>query len=193
MEIATAQEGKRLKINLSQKGILIGLTIFLFFEAGLLFLIIRHYQPSPAKVQTRPAFLRLEPATGTFKVGQEFAVKVMVDTGDFETDATDVRLNFDPTAVVVTQIVPGQIYDDYPAKRVDNATGLAVINGITSLTRTYKGKDTFATLMMKGLKKGKAVLLLEFSPGATNDCNVVATKIAKDVLEQAEGASFEIE
>jgi len=190
---ADAKKQAGLKINLSKKGILIGLMVFLSFEAFLLLFVAKVNKPQPPKVEQKSVGLYLEPAEGSFAVNQEFEVKVILDTGDFATDATDVRLDFDPAVLEVSKVTPGQIYDDYPAKRIDSANGVVVINGITSLTKTFKGRDTFATLTVKGLKKGKAVLLLEFSPGATNDSNVVATKIAKDVLSEVEGAGFEFQ
>lgn len=169
-----------------------GLIIIIFLLALALFWrgkILKSSQPQVKRMAT----LVLEPKEGSFKAGAEFKVKIIVDTGDYETDATDVRLSYNPQIVSVTKIAEGKIYDNYPAKRIDTVTGVVVINGITGPSNTFKGKDVFATLNLKGLKKGKLILTLEFNPEATNDCNVVATKIAKDVLREVEGGVYEIQ
>ena len=159
-------------------------------------LILNRVGPiTPKKeVETEPksAKIYFEPSLKSYKKGEEFEVKIMVDTGDYETDATDVRFSFNPQVLAVQKIVPGTLYDDYPAKRTDSENGVIIINGITSLTKTFKGEGIFATVVFKGTKPGKANLIFEFTPDSTTDSNVVATKIAKDVLSEVEGASLEI-
>jgi hypothetical protein len=178
--------------KVSPRAILLGLGVVFVVSLIILVLMSRRTNNTP-KLEAKKASLRLEPGSGSFKVGEEFVVKIILDTGDFETDATDVRISYDPTMVTITKVTEGQIYDDYPAKRIDSGNGMVIVNAITSLTKTFKGKETFAALNLKGIKKGKAVLLIAFNPGATNDSNVVGTKISKDILEEAEGATFEIE
>lgn len=171
--------------------ILIILSLFLILESAVMIFIIRknEFSQTPKK---KMAFLSLEPKNGSFKVGEEFEIKIILDTEEWETDATDVRLSYEPQILKVVKIIPGKIYDDYPTKKADEERKVIVINGITSLSRTFKGKDIFATLVLKGLKPGRANLIFEFALGSTTDSNVVASGIAKDILEEVEGASFEI-
>jgi len=146
----------------------------------------------PTKEIPRTAILSLEPKEGSFKVGEEFKIKIILDTKEYPADAVDVRLKFNPQVLRVVKIEPGKIFDDYPAKRADTEAGVIIINGITGLTKTFQGKDTFAEITFKGNKAGKAEFLFEYEPSSTVDSNVVAAKIAKDVLGEVEGASIEI-
>lgn len=159
-------------------------------------LVIAGKQAPEEKVMAEPekkkAILHLEAENRTLKVGETVEVKVILDTGDYETDATDVWLNYDPKAVMVTKVTEGKIYDSYPAKRIDANKGVVVVNGITSLTKTFKGRDVFAVFTVKALKKGKTGLIIEFTSGSNTDSNVVATKISKDILGEAEGIELEI-
>lgn len=142
--------------------------------------------------EVRSASLRFEPKEGLYKKGEKFEVEIILNTGDYETDATDVRFEFNSKVLAAEKILPGIVYDDYPAQKVNTENGLIVINGITSLTKTFKGEGVFATVVFKGISPGKSPLMFEFSPSSTTDCNVVATKIAKDVLGGVEGAAIEI-
>jgi hypothetical protein len=171
--------------------ILISLSLLLVLESVVLIFLAKKVGKSKPN-EPKMAVLSLEPAQGSFKVGEEFEVKIILDTGDWETDATDVRLRFPSQILSVGKITEGKIYDDYPAKRIDLENGVIIINGITSLTKTFGGKDVFAIITFKGIKPGPANLIFEFAPSSTTDSNVVATGIAKDVLGEVEGASIEI-
>lgn len=179
------------KLTISKNLILVALSLFLTLESAILIFLVKKTKSTHVP-KPKMAVLKAEPSQGKYKVGEEFEVKIVLDTGDYETDATDVRLTFNPQVLMVTKITPGTIYDDYPAKKVDEEREVIVIYGITSLTKTFKGKDTFATITFKGMRSGQANLIFEFTPSSTTDSNVVATGIAKDVLEEVEGASIEI-
>lgn len=168
-----------------------GLFLVLILESTLLVFMAKKISPSQNK-SSKMAVLSLDPSSGSFKVGQEFEVKIILDTGDYETDAADIRLSFEPKILAVTKISQGKIYDDYPAKRVDLERGVVIINGVASIASSFKGREVFATISFKGLKPGKTDLIFEFAPLSTTDSNVVATRIAKDVLGEIEGASLEI-
>lgn len=173
------------------KLVLMSLSLILVLESILLVVMVKKINKPPVNLP-KMAVLSLEPGEGSFQIGQEFEAKIILDTGSFETDATDVRLKFDPQILTVNKIQEGKIYDNYPAKRTDQQDGVIIINGITSLNKTFKGKGIFASIYFKGLKPGKTSLILEYAPNSTIDSNVVASKIAKDVLGEVGGASLEI-
>jgi len=171
----------------------LALAVLFLMAIGLIFNRINTFKPEKKiESQSQGAKIYFEPSLKSYKKGEEFEVKIILDTGNFETDAADVRFGFNPQVLAVQKIIPGTIYDDYPAKRTDLEKEIIIINGITSLSKTFKGKGVFTTVVFKGLKPGKANLIFEFTPDSTTDSNVVATKIAKDVLEEVEGASIEI-
>ena len=173
------------------KLILVSLSFVLVLESILLVIMVKKID-KPPKDLPEMAALSFEPEQGSFQISQEFEVKIILNTGSFETDATDVRLKFDPQILAVNKIQEGKIYDSYPAKRIDQQDGTIIINGITSLNKTFKGKGIFASIYFKGLKSGKTSLILEYAPDSTIDSNVVASKIARDVLGGVGGASIEI-
>lgn len=173
------------------KLILVSLSLILVLESIFLVIMVKRIDKLPKNLPEM-AILSLEPREGSFQISKEFEVKIILDTGGFETDATDVRLKFDPQILAVNKIQEGKVYDNYPAKRIDQQDGTIIINGITSLNKTFKGKGIFASIYFKGLKPGKASLIFEYAPDSTIDSNVVASKIAKDVLGEVGGASLEI-
>jgi hypothetical protein len=182
------------RINFSKGAVLVGLFSFLLLEMGILVFLSRGNQrlPKQEELIAGKAILELRPKEGRFKVGEEFSIEVVLDTGNYETDATDFRLSFDPKILSVVRIAEGKIYDSYLAKRIDQVNGEVVINAIAPEAKTFQGRGIFATLFLKGLKPGGSNLNISFLPGSTTDSNVVAAKISKDVLAKVENADLVI-
>ena len=180
--------------RISKRAILVGLLFFLVVEVGILSLLSNRAKKLPNKdaLVEGKAVLMLQPKEGKFKIGEEFKTEVVLDTGNYKTDATDFRLSFDPKILSVIKIEEGGIYDSYLTKRIDQTRGELIINAIASESKTFKGQEIFATIYWKGLKKGQAELKINFVPGETIDTNVVATEVSKDILGRVENASFKI-
>lgn len=180
--------------GISKRTILVGLLFFLVLEAGLLsFLSKRANKLSDKSTSTEGrAILKLQPKEGKFKVGEEFKTEVILDTGNYKTDATDFRLSFDPKVLVAVRIEEGKTYDSYLAKRIDQIRGELIVNAIAPESKTFEGQGVFATVYWRGVKEGQTELKINFIPGVTTDTNVVATEVAKDILGEVENASFKI-
>jgi len=179
------------KFPINKNWLLAALSLVLILESMVLASWLKDRKMS-VDTQPRGAVLQLEPNQGNFEVGKEFTVKVLLDTGEYETDATDVRLSYDPLVLEGVKIEPGTIYDAYPTKRFSQDDGAVIIYGITSVSTTFKGVGEFAQVTFKAKKPGKTNLIFEYVPESTKDSNVVATKLAKDILSRVEGATIEI-
>lgn len=178
-------------VRFSKKLVLTGLVIFLLFEVGLL----GYLSSSKSKLnlpEENSVNLRLEPETGKFKIGEEFFVEILLDTGGYQTDATDVRINYDPQMLQVLKIDEGKLYDSYLAKRFDPKEGAIIVYAVAPEGKVYQGAGVFARLLIKGLKTGTTFLNFDFESGETVDSNVVASKIGRDVLEKVGNCQIEI-
>lgn len=121
-----------------------------------------------------------------YKVGENVAVLVQVDTGSRATDGVDLLLNFDPKVLEASTgaIAKGAIYPEYPQMKIDAKLGQIQISGISGLQgRSFTGKGTFAIINFKAKAAGDASLTVDFSPGKTDDSNVVEAISGNDILE----------
>ncbi len=139
-------------------------------------------QRSRGDYRGRITSLSLSPSSGTYRVGRNFQVKIILDTGGHETFGTDVFLKYNPRDLEVqdsdptkagVQIMPGTLYSIYVGNQVTD--GKISISGIAQPgAEGYKGVGTFATVTFKALRPAYPSLVkFDFTRGSTTDCNVV--------------------
>ncbi len=114
------------------------------FFAFILWLLI-----SPTGVFAQSAVLSLDPASGTFNRGCDFSLNVNLDTGNAQTDGTDVILFYDVSRFTAGLITNGTIYPDYPGNNIDSHAGKITISGLSSVNTPFTGKGIFATVNFK--------------------------------------------
>lgn len=119
------------------------------------------------------------------KIGDTVSVSVEV-TSPLPADGVDIVARFDPNllSAIDGDIRQGTIFSLYPLAKVE-PTGVVRISGIaTPGIAGFSGKDIFAIVNFKALKKGVAKLTLDFTPGQTADSNIVGAQSGKDLLEE---------
>lgn len=137
------------------------------------------------------ASLTLSPATQAVNVGDEIKLVVELNTDGASTTTTDLSLQFDATKVILTDITPGTIYDQYIGKEINNAAGTAAITGLaSSTTKLFTGTGTFATLTLKGIAPGSPQVTIVHTAGNRNDTNVVDIETNNDILASVTGATI---
>ncbi|TSC86835.1 MAG: Uncharacterized protein G01um10147_710 [Microgenomates group bacterium Gr01-1014_7] len=119
------------------------------------------------------------------KVGDTIAVSVGVNSPKF-TAGVDVVAKFDPAmlSAIDGDIHQGTIFSKFPLSKVDPSGFLSISGIATPGTSGFSGKDIFAIVNFKTLKKGVAKITLDFTPGSTADSNIVGTESGKDLLEE---------
>ena len=140
------------------------------------------------------AKLVIEPPTGTYGVGQQFQSKITLDTEGAATVGVDVLLKYDPAFLKITNVQNGEIYSQYPGKKIDNNVGSFGLSGIVSLDdeEGFSGSGTFATVVFEGVSAGTASVDFDFSPGVRSDSNVASMNSTDDSLSSATGATYAI-
>lgn len=139
--------------------------------------------------------ISLESDKKEYKVGDSILVTIKIDTAGQTTDGTDAVLMYDPQILGTEDlsITKGTVYPDYPVAKVDTETKTIRISGITSLhSEGFSGAGVLATIKFQAKKVGKTTLSFEFSPGATNDTNIVSSKTGDDLLKEASKLSLTI-
>lgn len=142
--------------------------------------------PPPAVTTKQQATIILSSAKSQYNAGEAVPVLVEVSTGGRSTEGVDLVLNFDPRLLEVSSgaAVKGEIYPEYPQIKVDPQAGVIQISGISGLSgRQFAGRGNFATINFKAKASGAANLTVNFTPGKTDDSNIVEALSGNDVLE----------
>jgi hypothetical protein len=146
------------------------------------------------------AQLSLDPQTKTVKVGDTFAVNVVLDTGSKPVDGVDLySLHYDPSILQVLddspskagiQITPGEVLPVTAANIVDPKTGLIKYSGVANGGTNYSGKGILAIIHFKAISPGPAILKFDFTQGSTIDSN--AAYRGKDQLTNVVDAIYNV-
>jgi hypothetical protein len=149
--------------------------------------------------QPNMATLTLTSPTRTVSPGQTFKVDIQLATGSktIPTSGVDVILKYAPEVTIQTKtearssslifpspqtgeleainIFPGNLYDSYPIKEIDNNSKTIKISGSASNIKNYfSGSGVFASIEFKAVKEGPITLAFAYDgPQSTGDTNVV--------------------
>lgn len=160
---------------------------------GSLFFVFFFFALSISRVFAASATMQFSPASGSFTIGQNFTVNVLLNTGGGRSSGTDMIVSFPADKIILTDITPGTIYNQYVGKDINNSRGLASISGIASSTSSlFSGNSTFATLSFKAIDTGTANLSFNFTKGNKNDTNVSDFDAQDDILTSVTNATFTI-
>lgn len=141
--------------------------------------------------------IKLATINPQYKVGDRIPVTISLSSLKY-TDGTDLIIFYNPKLLTVetdkkkAPVAVGLIYDDYPVNSVDEKNGKIMISGISTKTNGVIAQGTFGTISFLAKADGKTAITIDFTPGSTIDTNVIETKTAKDVLQQAQNLNLEI-
>ncbi len=139
------------------------------------------------------------------KVGSQFAIDVMLDTGGQDVDGVDAKVHYDNTLLSGISVEGSETsFSSFPLREVDNSNGVielsANIGSSTSGTPVNGSGVVVGTIMFNPLPNSsvealRTQLTYNFSPGSRNDSNVVlsgTTTDPVDILESVESTDIEV-
>ena len=135
--------------------------------------------------------LSLQTDEAKIAVGNDQSVAIVLDTNEKETVGADIVVTYDFQKLKLKEITEGLMFSQY-VKENNDKEGKVMISGVIDpAKKSYKGKDTFATLKFETLKEGKADVRIEFSEGSRNDSNI-ADRNGNDILTSVENQEIQI-
>ena len=147
------------------------------------------------------ARLELSPGSGNFAPGDIVTVDIRLDTSGASVTAADIlNLNYDPSLLEVqdsdsgvsgVQIKGGTLLSTTNVfNSVDSAKGIIRFSQTVPIGsgQSYRGQGVLASVTFKVLGSGTTALQLDYTPGATNDCNVISG--TSDILNSIGNAQY---
>lgn len=145
--------------------------------------------------QTSGPSLSFFPDKGDLKIGENFEVKIMIDTKGKEITGADAVIKYDPEYLeIVGEVITGEIFPVYPIVNIKEDKGEIDITGTTVNPdqSLFTGSGQFASIIIKPIKAGQTPLVFEFSPGLTDESNLPEKGTSNDVLTNIKNAEFNI-
>ena len=147
----------------------------------------RASQTTVAQASTGSGSLELSPNSGRYKVGQEFNVKIDINTGGKTVDGIDAILRYDPCALEVLNISDGTAFSEYPEKAAYPELGEIGISGKGS----FNGSGTIATVRFRVIAGNiYSGLQIYFRPTDTTDSNMAESGSSEEILGSVDSALF---
>lgn len=135
----------------------------------------------PSRIEA--ASFSLSPAAATSKVGDVFAVDIVLDAGTDAVSGATAILTYDtarlqvqdddPTAAGI-QIKQGTIFNQTPLTNSVDATAGKIRYDSGSLGTSFTGRGTMATIHFKAVAVGTAPVTFVFDSSSTADTSLVA-------------------
>jgi hypothetical protein len=145
-----------------------------------------------AKAAASPS-LNFSPANTTVNAGETFLMDILLDTAGRNAGGAGAKVNFNPNQLKAIEIIPGDIFADYPAAVIDNDNGRLTISGIAASSQNlFTGVGVFARINFTALTPGPANLNFEFQPGSTTDSNIATMEPPGDILAQVNQSTITI-
>ncbi len=144
------------------------------------------------------ASLGLAPSSGSYDVGDEFDVNVILDAPDYLVAGIDVLLAFDPGKLQVVSFTEAALGScTYLGQAVDNdagTVGFSVIiplsGGEGCLIYDHPQNMAVGTVRFHAGAGGTANVAFDFTPGDKNDSNVAVEGVADDMLGSVTNSSY---
>jgi len=186
------------------KKTLIFIILIILVLASLLIIIwwlIKQKKILNPKAQTleRNATLSLSPYSGSYKVGENFSVDILLDTQSAVVEKAEVKLKYDPQVLEVIdsdsalpgiQIKPGTIFPIYLSNSVKD--DLISLVGFSS-GAGFSGSGKFAFINFKPRKATlETKMSFVFEPGSFSDSNILERFSEKDILTTVSESKFNL-
>lgn len=137
------------------------------------------------------ASFKMKPAQATFYQGCDSSVDIFIEAQGGSSNAADIIVEYDPTLVEVTDIVPGPVYQNYFGKVINN--GLIRLTG-ASFSSTFTSWGTFATIKFHPrVNNSTAYFNIRFT-GANQynslDSNIADSVTSNDLLTSVQNGFY---
>lgn len=161
------------------------------FIWGLILLGLFFALPAkPISAAVKP-HLSLDPATVDIESGDQFTLKLLIDTGTLPVVAADAKVSFPKAKLEVVSVKVGTYFDSI-TKIIGNQTGNLEIHAYGKVQgSTQTGAGDLAVITFKSLSPGTAVVDLICTDGITTDSNIADTA-GNDIIDCSQTAGSEI-
>lgn len=133
--------------------------------------------------QVTAASLQFDPINTNLPLNQNLEVKVIVDAGADQITSTDAYILYDANLLEVVEVRNGSFFStvthDY------SQSGKIYIAGMVDDPTDFRtGKDTLATIVLRGKNNGQTNLTFDCTEGSTTDSNITKKDInAPDIIQ----------
>ena len=156
------------------------LTFFLFLAVGIF--VLKPFAGQKLAKAAEPS-LSFEPASKEIATWEIFEANIIIDTAGQEVAGAGAIIIYDPNIISVVEIVPGEIFSDYPSASFDNVSGRANLSGIVGSSQDlYSGSGIFGKIKFQGKSSGQSEIRFDYTPGSTSDSNIAVTYRPGDIL-----------
>lgn len=142
---------------------------------------------------TSTSTVSFNPSSGTFAVGSEFDVQIVLNTGGATIDGTNFIIRYDACALNVVSITNGSLFGvTAPIYRIDPQKGeITFDNG--GIGQSFTGSGVLMTVRFRANASiTTAGVWIYFKEGATVDSNMIDLTSGDDILENVGHAMFSI-
>lgn len=164
----------------------------------------RTFTPGTVVIKEQLASLTLDPQTLTTKMGDQFTVKVMVDTKERLVNGVDAQITYDPslltvvdqdTAVAGVQAGGGDIFTSLIINDIDPLKGKITLTAsrLSREGQPFSGVGMLASLTFTVKAKGTTNLTFIFDSTKTNTSNVTESKTSSNILTTVNNATIQIQ
>lgn len=139
------------------------------------------------------------PETGTYRVGEQFTVQLVLDSGSEMVNAVDVILRYDPQLLQVvdtapdkdgTQVLLTEVFDQHAVNIVEGDT-VKLAAGALSMYG-IAGVNTIAEVTFQTLQPGPTFVNFTYYPPSHSDTDVMSAVSATDILGSVQSAMYNI-
>lgn len=147
---------------------------------------------------TNNATLVLSPNVGAYKVGNSYAIDILLNTHGQNVVAVAAYLNYNPSMFRVVSVdTSGSIFTSEARNVIDNVNGkIEIVRGIpTPGINTTSGK--VATLNIKGLSDSAPLtdnFSFDFTAGSTNESNIILNDgLGTDIISGVDNGRYTLD
>jgi len=173
-------------------GIILVIVIFIFLLS--LFRIgseSTFYIPKTPEAK-KEVVLKLEPAKGTYPVGDIFSIDILLDIKNKKTAGTDIILKYNPTILEAIEIKKDSVFENWVLTAIEKEKGEIRISALAAPTKGFIGKGKIGTIDFKGLQKGETDVVFDFQKGSTTATNLAELGTGQNLLEKVINGHYTI-
>lgn len=139
-------------------------------------------------------FFELSPRTASLTYGEEKILEIKINSPNKTLSGADVVLLYDPEFTEPIELLPGDVFPDYPLLKINKEKSKISITGTMTnpSQKPFIGNGIFAKIKVRFLKEGETKLKFDFYPGSTADSNLTEKESGKDILETVYNGSYTI-
>ena len=134
--------------------------------------------------------LSLKLTTESAKMGEEFTVDVLADTGEKAEDGVDAVISFDTSKLSLSQLNKTNAFKDYT--QIQEFEGLVRITALADKDKPISGTNVIATLTFEALSEGETKVEFSLADKGTTESNIASRFSGQDMLASVDNLILDI-